>query len=77
MSQMGILFERLTQLYLLTQPVYQPDLKNVWNAAVDLPDTVRRKLKLPDTVEGVDLIAETHDGDCKHKIKDSDVHCAA
>ena len=35
-SQKGMLFERLTQLYLLTQPEYQSHLKNVWNAAVDL-----------------------------------------
>jgi superfamily II DNA or RNA helicase len=59
----GLLFERLTQIYLLTQPEYQSRLKNVWNAAVDLPSAVRRKLNLPETDEGIDLIAETRDGE--------------
>jgi superfamily II DNA or RNA helicase len=59
----GTLFERLTQVYLLTQPEYQSRLKNVWNAAVDLPDKVRTKLNLPPTDEGIDLIAETRDGE--------------
>jgi superfamily II DNA or RNA helicase len=62
-TQKGKLFERLTQLYLLTKPEYQTRLKSVWNAAVDLPDKIRRKLDLPDTDEGIDLIAETRDGE--------------
>ncbi len=59
----GTLFERLTQLYLQTQPEYQSQLENVWNAATDLPEKVRTKLNLPQTDEGIDLIAETRNGD--------------
>jgi superfamily II DNA or RNA helicase len=59
----GTLFERLTQLYLLTQPEYQSRLKNVWNAAIDLPSRVRKRLSLPLNDEGIDLIAETRDGE--------------
>jgi superfamily II DNA or RNA helicase len=71
-TQKGMLFERLSQLYLLTQPEYQSRLKNVWNAAVDLPDNIRRTLNLPVRDEGIDLIAETRDGEywaiqCKFK----------
>ena len=56
-------FERLTQLYLLTQPEYQSRLKNVWNAAVNLPDIVHHKLNLLKNIEGIDLIAETRDSE--------------
>ena len=54
-------FERLTQLYLLTQLEYQSRLKNVWNPAVNLPDIVYRKLNLLKKIEGIDLIAEKRD----------------
>ena len=33
----GELFERLTQIYLRTQPEYESRLKNVWNARTELP----------------------------------------
>jgi superfamily II DNA or RNA helicase len=59
----GKAFERLTQLYLKTNPDYQTKLKEVWIAHVDLPLSIREKLKLPDGDEGIDLIAETFAGE--------------
>jgi predicted helicase len=59
----GNVFERLTQLYLRTHPEYQTKLKNVWLANVDLPRPIRAKLGLPPNDEGIDLVAETFDGE--------------
>ena len=59
----GKVFERLTQLYLKTNPEYQTKLRDVWIAHVDFPPEVREKLKLPDDDEGIDLIAETFTGE--------------
>lgn len=59
----GKVFERLTQLYLKTNPEYQTKLREVWIAHVDLPSRVRIKLNLPDDDEGIDLIAETFTGE--------------
>lgn len=59
----GKVFERLTQLYLKTNPEYQTKLREVWIAQVDLPPKVREKLNLPDDDEGIDLIAETFAGE--------------
>lgn len=58
----GKVFERLTQLYLLTHPEYQTKLKNVW-LAPDLPRAARKFLALPAKDEGVDLVAETYEGE--------------
>jgi superfamily II DNA or RNA helicase len=68
----GVAFERLTQLYLQVKPEYQTKLKGVW-LLKELPTQVRKKLpRLPDTDEGIDLIAETRQGQfwaiqCKFK----------
>ncbi len=59
----GKVFERLTQLYLKTNPEYQTKLREVWIAHVDLPPKVRAKLNLPDDDEGIDLIAESFAGE--------------
>lgn len=61
-SQQGDAFERLTQLYLQTQPEYQSKLRNVWRWS-EVPDQVRARLGLPATDEGIDILAETHQGD--------------
>jgi predicted helicase len=61
-SQQGDAFERLTQLYFQTQPEYQSKLRNVWRWH-EVPDEVRAKLGLPATDEGIDLLAETFQGD--------------
>jgi len=60
----GDAFERLTQLYLLTKPEYQTLFKNIWICSSDLPRRIRNKLKnLPSTDEGIDLVAETRNGE--------------
>ena len=59
----GKVFERLTQLYLKTNPEYQTKLREVWIAHLDLPPKVRTRLNLPDDDEGIDLIAETFAGE--------------
>jgi predicted helicase len=56
-SQQGDTFERLTQLYLQTQPEYQSKLKSVWRWS-EVPDEIRARLQLPATDEGIDLLAE-------------------
>src|SRR5829696_5851108 len=60
-AQQGAAFERLTQLLLQTQPEYQSKLKHVWLLA-EVPEKVRAKLRLPQLDEGIDLVAETHEG---------------
>ena len=61
-KQKGDAFERLTQLYLLTKPECQTKLKKVWICQNDLPGQIRKKLNLPTTDEGIDLVAETRSG---------------
>jgi superfamily II DNA or RNA helicase len=51
-------FERLTQLYLQTHPIYQSELDEVW-LLKDVPETVRQSLNLPSIDEGIDLVART------------------
>ncbi len=67
----GDLFERLTQLYLLTHPEYRTTLKTVWRLE-EVPPRLRNKLHLPGPDEGIDLIAETRRGEywavqCKYR----------
>ena len=57
----GDVFERLTQLYLQTEPEYVSKLRFVWLLG-DVPPRVRDHLNLPKPDEGIDLIAKTHDG---------------
>ena len=54
----GDIYERVVQLYLQTHSEYQSKLSEVW-LLNDVPAKVRRKLNLPSTDEGIDLIAET------------------
>ena len=62
-KQMGDVFERLTQLYLQTKSEYKTSLKNVWLYS-EIPVRVRKKIKsLPVADEGIDLVAETKDGE--------------
>lgn len=58
----GDVFERLTQLYLRTQPEYRAQLKHVWRAPAEVPAKIRARLNLPSTDEGIDILAETRDG---------------
>jgi len=59
----GKVFERLTQLYLKTHPEYQTRLRKVWRVKDELPPAIRKRIGLPRTDEGIDLVAETLDGD--------------
>ena len=62
-KQMGDVFERLTQLYLQTKPLYKTKIKNAWLYS-EIPPRVRKKIKsLPTADEGIDLVAETKDGE--------------
>jgi predicted helicase len=59
----GKTFERLTQLYLETNPVYCSKLRHVWRERDEVPASLRERLCLPALDEGIDLIAETYDGE--------------
>ena len=70
----GALFERLTQVFLLNCTPYASKLKHVWwcNNKGEFPEKVRKKLNLPKTDEGIDLVCETEQGEfwsvqCKYK----------
>jgi len=67
----GDIFEYLTKLYLQTAPQYKSKLKRVY-LEKEVPSILRKKLNLPDTDEGIDLIAETNDKEywaiqCKYR----------
>jgi len=57
----GDIFENLCKYFLQTAPQYQTKLKNVW-LLKEVKEDLKRKLNLPSTDEGIDLIAETFDG---------------
>ena len=68
----GELFEKLTELVLLTKPVYKTRYKNVWLLRDGVDSKLRAKLNLPNVDEGIDLIAEAYNGSycsiqCKFK----------
>jgi superfamily II DNA or RNA helicase len=68
----GELFEKLTELVLLTKPAYKTRYKNVWLLRDGIDSNLKSKLNLPNADEGIDLIAETHFGtycsiQCKFK----------
>jgi superfamily II DNA or RNA helicase len=57
----GDIFENVCKYFLQTAPQYKTKLKNVW-LLKEVKEDLRRKLNLPSTDEGIDLIAETFDG---------------
>ena len=57
----GDIFENVCKYFLQTAPKYQTKLKSVW-LLKEVKEELRRKLNLPSTDEGIDLIAETFDG---------------
>ena len=57
----GDKFENVCKYFLQTAPQYQTKLKNVW-LLKEVKEDLKRKLNLPSTDEGIDLIAETFDG---------------
>jgi predicted helicase len=56
----GDIFENVCKYFLQTAPQYQTKLKNVW-LLKEVKEDLKRKLNLPNTDEGIDLIAETFD----------------
>ena len=61
-DERGAAFEGLTELYLQIQPEYRTKLKTIWHHS-EVPAKVRNKLSLPVQDFGIDLVAETYDGD--------------
>ena len=57
----GKIFEELTKYFLYYHPVYKSKLKHVW-LQHELTPTLLKKLGLPKNDQGIDLIAETNDG---------------
>ena len=76
-KEKGDCFEVLSSLYLRLTPRYATKLKNVWNLNKgEVPPTVRRMLNLPGSDEGIDLLAQTKDGEywaiqCKYREDES------
>ncbi len=71
----GEAFEQLTKYYLSYDPKYKSKLKNVW-LQKEVPSAVIKKLNLPLNDQGIDLIAETNNGEywaiqCKY-LQDED-----
>jgi predicted helicase len=58
----GDCFERLMQLYMQSAPHMVSHYKRVWLRR-EVPGDVKMALLLPDTDEGIDIIAETHYGE--------------
>ncbi len=56
------LFEELVKAFLQLEPEYASKLKHVW-LGHEVPHAIARKLKLPATDQGIDIVAETHDGE--------------
>ena len=68
----GDVFEYLTKLILTTKSEYISVLKDVWIQHEGIPTEIINKLNLPNTDEGIDIIAETFTGEywaiqCKYK----------
>jgi superfamily II DNA or RNA helicase len=61
-KQKGNLFEELTKHYLLLEPEYASKLKSVWLLG-EVPTALAKRLKLPSNDQGIDLVAETKEGE--------------
>jgi len=67
----GDIFEYLTKLYLETAPQYKSKLKKVY-LLNEVPTALKKKINLPDSDEGIDLVAVTNDNEywaiqCKYR----------
>ena len=70
-KEKGDLFEHLVRAYLQLDPEYATKLRKVW-LLDDVPSALRKKLHLPASDQGIDLIAETNTGEywaiqCKYR----------
>ena len=61
-KQAGDIFENLCKYYLLTAPHYRSKLKDVW-LLKEISAEIKKTINLPDSDEGIDLIAETKKGE--------------
>jgi predicted helicase len=57
----GNIFEEITKYYLEFDPKYKTKIKHVW-LQKEIPQSILKKLNLPNDDKGIDLIAETHEG---------------
>jgi superfamily II DNA or RNA helicase len=72
----GSIFEHLTKLFLEVSPEYKTKLSKVY-LLNEVPNNLKKKLKLPNTDEGIDLIAETFDKEywaiqCKYRSNNTE-----
>ncbi len=72
----GDIFEYLTKYFLEVAPQYKTKLRKVY-LLKEVPNSLKIKLNLPNTDEGIDLIAETFDGEywaiqCKFRSNNSE-----
>lgn len=70
-KEKGDRFEDFTQCYLQVEPEYSSKLKHVWRID-EVPQAVAKALRLPSTDKGIDLVAQTHEGEywaiqCKYR----------
>ncbi len=70
-KEKGNAFEVLTKYYLQLDPKYTTQLKRVWSLG-EVPSKVRKHLNLPGPDEGIDLVAESKEGEfwavqCKYR----------
>jgi superfamily II DNA or RNA helicase len=68
----GLLFEKLTFHILKSHPLYASQIENVWLLREGVPAELKKKLNIPNTDEGIDIIAQTYTGEywaiqCKFK----------
>ena len=74
-KQKGDLFEHLVKAFLLLDPEYATKISEVW-IHHEVPSAIRKKLRLPDSDQGIDLIARTKGGEfwaiqCKYRAESS------
>jgi len=63
-KQKGDAFEDLAQHFFQIDPKYRTKLKNVWNVNKrEVPSRIHRRLSLPSPDLGIDLLAETTEGE--------------
>jgi len=70
-KEKGDLFEELAKAWLLLEPEHASKFKLVWLLR-EVPPSVAKRLRLPSTDQGVDLVAETREGEfsaaqCKYR----------
>jgi len=74
-KQKGDLFEEFVKAFLLLDPEYATKISQVW-IHHEVPSAIRKKLQLPDSDQGIDLIAKIKSGEfwaiqCKYRTDSS------